>query len=321
MTDSSPTPAELVAAVPGLAPYLRPATLLHPYAATPEPAASRIGGPALWPAGEPWPHCTAKHLDDDYQDVSPADRAIWEGIDRALHERARAGGDPHVLTSEEAAEQRRIMAGAGSLDLTNWRLHRKVAERPAAGTALVPLAHIRAEDAPHLPWPEGTDRLQVLWCPNDHDDIQGQRFYYGPNVELHWQRAADLSPVTPPAPRRSDEYYLPTPCALRPEQVLDLPDQDELPGELHDAAEEFAQRHELEYHRALSCADGWKLGGWPSWHSTDLIPIDCGCGARMVHLLTVDSGGDPDLSVGRFGELHVFVCPVDLAHPVGLDLQ
>ncbi|WP_033333089.1 MULTISPECIES: DUF1963 domain-containing protein [Streptomyces] len=259
MTDRRPTPAELVAAVPGLAPYLRPATLLRPYAATPAPQASRIGGPALWPADQPWPHCTAGHPEEEHT--------------------------------------------------------------AAAGTAVIVLAHLRAEDAPHLPWPDGADRLQVLWCPNDHDDIQGERYYYGPAVELHWQRAADLAPATPPPPRHSDEYYLPTPCALRPEQVLDLPDRDELPGELHAATEEFTTRQGIEYERDHGRADGWKLGGWPSWHSTDLIPIDCGCGARMVHLLTVESGGAPDLSVGRHGELHVFVCPADLAHPVGLDLQ
>ncbi|MFJ8628109.1 DUF1963 domain-containing protein [Kitasatospora sp. NPDC093550] len=264
MTDRSATAAELVAAVPGLARYLRPATLLHPYAAAPDPRASRIGGPALWPAGEPWPHCTAGHPDDAY----------------------------------------------------------RTAPRPSAdGTAMVTLAHVRAEDAPHLPWPPGADRLQVLWCPNDHDELQGERYYYGPNVALHWQCAADLAPVTPPPPRQSEEEYLPTPCALRPEQVLDLPDRDELPAGLHAAATEFTELQGIEYQRDPGRADGWKLGGWPSWNSTDLVPVDCDCGARMVHLLTVESGDDPDLSVGRHGELHVFVCPVDLTHPVGLDLQ
>ncbi|MFE6052155.1 hypothetical protein ACFQ6N_15480 [Kitasatospora sp. NPDC056446] len=318
---SRPSTADLVAAVPALASYLRPATLLHPYAATPDPRASRIGGPALWPAGEPWPQCTAEHLCDEYRDVSAADRAIWEGIDRAVRERARAGGRAHVVTWAEAAEQERIMDGGDWIDLVGWRTHRTVPERPAAATAMVPLAHLRAEDAPHLPWPEGADRLQVLWCPNDHDGLQGERYYHGPNVGLHWQRAADLAPAAPPAPRRSEDRYLPTPCALRPERLADLPDQDELPEAVHDAAEEFARRHGLEYHRALSCAEGWKAGGWPSWHSTDLVPVDCGCGARMVHLLTVDSGGDPGLSVGRFGELRVFVCPTDLSHPVGLNIQ
>ncbi|MER7669549.1 DUF1963 domain-containing protein [Kitasatospora sp. NPDC096128] len=279
MTDPAPDPADLVAAVPGLARYLRPATLLHPYAAPPDadlpdtdlPDAtapgSRIGGPARWPAGRPWPHCTARHPEEE------------DGFPR---------GEPGL---------------------------------PAPATALVPLARIRAQDAPHLPWPAAADLLQVLWCPNDHDDIQGERYYYGPAVELHWQRAAELAPATPPAPRHSAEPYLPQPCALRPEQVLDLPDRDELPGEIARAVAEFAERQGLEYERDHGRADGWKLGGWPSWHCTDLIPVDCRCGARMTLLLTVESGDDPGLSIGRHGELHVFVCPVDLAHPVGLDIQ
>ncbi|MEU4116369.1 DUF1963 domain-containing protein [Kitasatospora sp. NPDC028055] len=267
MTDT----AALLAAVPGLARHLRPATLLHPYAvpggAPADPAASRIGGPAEWPPGEPWPHCTARHPEEE--DVLP----------------------------------------------------RRAPEPPTAATALVPLARIRAEDAPHLPRPPGTDLLQVLWCPNDHDDIQGERYYYGPAVELHWQRAADLAPATPPPPRLSAPEYLPRPCAVRPEHLLDLPDRDELPEELVRAVAEFAEQQGLEYERDLGRADGWKLGGWPSWHCTDLIPIDCHCGARMRLLLTVESGEDPDLSLGRHGELHVFVCPVDPAHPVGLDIQ
>ncbi|MBD0691238.1 DUF1963 domain-containing protein [Streptomyces sp. CBMA123] len=267
MTATDLSATDLVAAVPGLAPYLRPATLLHPDAAPPHPGASRIGGPAEWPAGEPWPHCTARHPDDDH------------GYPRRAPE-----------------------------------------ETPA--TSFVPLALIHAEDAPHLPWPDGTDLLQVLWCPNDHDDLQGERYYYGPAVELHWQHAAALAPATPPPPLRSDEEYLPRPCALRPEQVLDLPDRDELPEELARAVAEFAERQGIEYERDHGRADGWKLGGWPSWHVTDLIPVDCGrCGERMTHLLTVESGDGPDLSVGRHGELHVFVCPVDVAHPVGLDVQ
>ncbi|MFJ9774766.1 hypothetical protein ACIRVF_26575 [Kitasatospora sp. NPDC101157] len=271
MTDTAPapSPAELAAAVPGLAEYLRPATLLNPYAAQPVPGASGIGGPALWPVGAPWPHCTARHPEDEYL------------------------------------------------------IPRSAPAPPTVPTALITLAHLRAEDAPHLPWPEGTDLLQVLWCPNDHDDIQGERFYYGPAVELHWHRAADLAPATPPPPRCSQEdLYLPQPCALRPEQVLDLPDRDELPEELAQAVREFTARQGIGYERDHGRADGWKLGGWPSWHSTDLVPIDCGrCGERMTHLLTVESGDHPGLSVGRHGELHVFVCPVDVEHPVGLDLQ
>ncbi|MER7754088.1 hypothetical protein [Kitasatospora sp. NPDC097643] len=267
-THAGPISADdLAVALPAIAPYLRPATLLHPEAAdAPDPYRSRIGGPALWPAGEPWPHCTARHLDDGYE-----------------YEEMPAGD---------------------------------------TGIALLPVAQIRAEDAPHLPWPDGADLLQLLWCPNDHDDIQGGRFYYGPAVELRWRRIADLAPLTPPPPRRTeDDYYLPRPCVLHPEQIQDLPDRDELPAELHRAAEEFANRHDTEYWD-LAPVDGWKAGGWPSWRLTDLVPVDCGaCGTRMRHLFTVLSGDAPGVSVGRHGRLNIFRCPQDHNHPVGLDLQ
>jgi hypothetical protein len=115
--------------------------------------------------------------------------------------------------------------------------------------------------------------------------------------------------------------YVPRPCALDPVGVVDLPDEEELPEELVEAADSWAEERGLEYARALGCLPGWKAGGWPSWHLTDLVPIDCPCGSRMRLLLTVDSGGAPGLTVGRFGELRVFACPSDDSHPVRLNLQ
>lgn len=41
----------------------------------------------------------------------------------------------------------------------------------------------------------------------------------------------------------------------------------------------------------------------------------------MRVFLTVDSGGDPDVVVGRWGELRVFTCPKDLSHPIRLNIQ
>ncbi|MEU9304073.1 hypothetical protein [Streptomyces sp. NPDC048269] len=101
-----------------------------------------------------------------------------------------------------------------------------------------------------------------------------------------------------------------------------LPDEDELPEDLVERAEAWAQARGTEYHRGLSCREGWKAGGWPSWHLTDLEPIDCpACGTRTRLFLTVDSGDAPDLNVGRFGELRIFTCPVDPSHPIRLNVQ
>jgi hypothetical protein len=54
------TPARLVdleSVYPGLRSLARPATRLHPRRGTPSAGQSSIGGPPLWPAGEPWPAC------------------------------------------------------------------------------------------------------------------------------------------------------------------------------------------------------------------------------------------------------------------------
>ncbi|MFG2985644.1 hypothetical protein ACGFYQ_31050 [Streptomyces sp. NPDC048258] len=104
--------------------------------------------------------------------------------------------------------------------------------------------------------------------------------------------------------------------------MTDLPAEDELPEELLAQAEAWAEAHGTEYHRGLACREGWKAGGWLSWHLTDLVPMDCvacGTGARL--LLTVNSGRDPGLNVGRYGELRMFTCPVDASHPLRLNIQ
>ncbi|MFD3553868.1 hypothetical protein ACFWWA_17440 [Streptomyces goshikiensis] len=52
-----PSTEEIIAAVPGLAPYPRAAVVLAPERGEPTVHQSSVGGPLLWPADEPWPHC------------------------------------------------------------------------------------------------------------------------------------------------------------------------------------------------------------------------------------------------------------------------
>lgn len=54
-------PVDLTALFPGLAEYARTATRLHPRAGAPTVRDSSVGGPLLWPAGEPWPRCPDTH--------------------------------------------------------------------------------------------------------------------------------------------------------------------------------------------------------------------------------------------------------------------
>ncbi|OKK22878.1 hypothetical protein AMK16_00705 [Streptomyces sp. CB00455] len=315
----------MLAAIPDLAPYARRVTLLRPRSGRPTPLDSHVGGPLLWPADEPWPVCEGPHLVEVREKLSEADRETWQQIDRAMRER-RAGraNAAYEITQAEAEAQTRIMDGAGMLDMITWELVRRVPEPAVPGVPLVAVLQLRAQDVPALPWPEGMDLLQVLWCPREHSDLPGQSYYWGPSVELRHRCAASVTGalLQPPLPVDAVASYLPRPCVLDPLEVVDLPDGDELPAGLLARAETWAEGHDTEYHRDLSCQEGWKAGGWPSWHLTDLVPVDCpACGARTRLLLTVDSGGDPDLSVGRHGELRVFTCPVDASHPFRLNLQ
>ncbi|MGW6154368.1 hypothetical protein ACWFRM_14745 [Streptomyces sp. NPDC055144] len=56
-----PRPVDVEALFPELGALRRSATRLHPRPGTPTVHDSSVGGPMLWPAGEPWPVCTIAH--------------------------------------------------------------------------------------------------------------------------------------------------------------------------------------------------------------------------------------------------------------------
>ncbi|GAA0409368.1 hypothetical protein [Streptomyces luteireticuli] len=56
-----PRPVDATAVFPQLAPLARKATRLHPRPGSPTLLDSSVGGPLLWPANEPWPHCPESH--------------------------------------------------------------------------------------------------------------------------------------------------------------------------------------------------------------------------------------------------------------------
>ncbi|WP_431676747.1 hypothetical protein [Kitasatospora sp. KL5] len=316
--------AVLLSEIPAFAGHLRAATLLRPRAGTPVREDSSVGGPLLWPAGEEWPLCTAAHLVETREKLTDRERETCLRIDRERREwHVRHPDRPYRLSAEDAAEQTRVMAGAGVLDLIAWERVRWVPDTTGSGVPMVPVVQLFARDVPGVPWPPGTDVLQLLWCPNDHAEQPAQPGYWGPAVDLRFRasQAVRQHRVPPPRPDRADRSYLPHPCTVAPVRIAELPDPDELPAELSEAGEAWAEEHGVEFHRCLACRPGWKVGGWPSWHQTDLVPVECDCGAAMRLLLTLDSGGDPHLNVGRFGELRVFTCPVDGSHPFRLNLQ
>lgn len=157
---------------------------------------------------------------------------------------------------------------------------------PAA--PLVPVAQLLAEDVPEVPFPVGTDVLQVLWCPFDHDP------WTAPRPALRWRRRADIGTrlrEMPVPDVESDPAHVPNPCVLDPERVTEYPGWD-LPAavwpQIEGTMSQVAQETGWEYETDLAVASGIKVGGYPGWTQSPDWPV-CGCGSPMDHLLTVAS--------------------------------
>ncbi|KAB7833820.1 hypothetical protein [Streptomyces mobaraensis] len=278
-----PRPVDVTAVLPRLAPLARTATRLHPRPGSPSPHHSSVGGPPLWPAGEPWPYCAGPHVPDGNPATSPQDVRLGRRI-RAAAE-SRPPGHPR-FTPEETAVLRRISAGHP------W---------PDGPVAMLPVAQLYARDVPSLRPPGRADLLQVLWCPFDHPPEPK------PRTALFRRSAAAVTDVltTPPEPAVVQSGgYVPRPCLLDPEQVTEYPDLMELDGDSRAllgkwstwqaagaAPDAYYEPAPQEFYRnELSVAPGWKAGGWTRWGLTDPVPRVCpACGTGMAPLLTVAS--------------------------------
>jgi hypothetical protein len=333
---TTPPPARDVTALfPGIERYAVTATRLHPRPGAPLPGTSHVGGPLRWPADEPWPACVAVHL-------VPVEVAIPEALLARLKVAVPARDWPaYQAAMAELASQ--IPGFSGVNHRTGSALGRTTRSAPQP-SPLVAVAQLRAADVPDLCPPPDTDLLQVLWCPNEHEDG-------GPAVTLRWRREGDpLSLLDrPPVPVVSRDPYLPRACVLHPERVVEYPWWQDLPPELAFAVRAWDSKHHGRYHRQLSMAPGWKVGGWSPWPTTDPIPLYCAlCGARMRQLLQIDSGewGDAQrwrpleerhlspgtaeyvaaaeptgVVAGHSGLYRVFHCPDCPDAPIRVDLQ
>ncbi|MGW7533908.1 hypothetical protein [Amycolatopsis sp. NPDC054798] len=160
------------------------------------------------------------------------------------------------------------------------------ADDPAASLPMVPVAQFYARDIPELPFPDGTDVCQVLWCPTDHEP------HYGPRPLVRWRDSASVTEVSAAAKpdlELSDEESLPSPCRISPERVTEFPHWDDLPSAgVRARIEEWEKDKDWTYFEHLSVAPGSKVGGWIGWVQSPYWP-DCERGHRMDHLLTVSS--------------------------------
>ncbi|MFJ3834984.1 hypothetical protein ACWGHM_26470 [Streptomyces sp. NPDC054904] len=336
-----PRPLDVEALFPELKAYRGTTTRLHPRPGRPDATASSVGGPLLWPSDEPWPVCTEPH--------GHAVGRRPEDIHRRRHLLAAAWRrEPNPGPTEE---ERRLL---DELD----RRHRVEGDAATGPLPLIGLAQLYARDVPDLPaMPDGCDLLQVFWCPFDAHGPSGSEML----LDLRRRRSWEVTDVltAPPRPQVVGyEGYVPEPCALHPEQVATYPFAGLLPEDLcaridawEEALEEAEQSADEDtaapvgYQYDLSIPPGWRVGGFASWHATDPYPMDCPtCATPMRLLLTVDStewdGGSgswrpleedglppnpfatpTEVTVGRSGELNVFVCPDDPDHPHRLSIQ
>ncbi|MFJ3583885.1 hypothetical protein ACIPPS_16840 [Streptomyces sp. NPDC090127] len=328
-------PLDITIPFPELTAYARTATRLHPRRGTPTAADSSVGGPLLWPTDEAWPVCGEAH--GRVRGVRTERARRYERMVEEAWARPRpADAEGLPYTDAERVELDAMSSSGHQPD-----------RHDGTPLPLLAVAQFYARDVPDLAGfaPPGTDLLQVLWCPFTGHDDEGAFSDMGPSTRLRWRRAAD---VTEPLARQPEPaivertHYLPRPCVLFPEQVVDHPFGDCLPRELderiqawEDALAERAGAAAPRYQDDLSLAPGWKIGGWDSWHRTDLVRVFCReCGTEMRVLLTMDaydSGGSwgpyppvdrpTGITVGRDGEYRAFTCPSNPTRPHRMSIQ
>lgn len=172
----------------------------------------------------------------------------------------------------------------------------------------VAVLQVYARDVPELPFPDGTDVLQVLWCPGLHDDG------CWPLPTVRWRTASSITgplldaPVVDPEAEEVNEEYVPQPCTLTPERVSEYPDGWELDDDLRERVMSWAGSQGWDYFHHLGAAPGTKAGGWPNWIQDPWYPECDTCGTPMSHLLTIASWEFDGESIRRW-------VPVDDSSP------
>ena len=132
-----------------------------------------------------------------------------------------------------------------------------------------------------------------------------------------------------------EEDYLPNPCVVHPERVVDHRYRELLPAPLRARIEAWERATDGPGY-SIWTVPGWKLGGFPSWQLTGPGSHTCGsCGTEMDLLFTVgvkgewytggywlpieESGGLTDrmteINISRGYDWNVFRCPVSFDHP------
>ncbi|ATO13557.1 hypothetical protein CO540_06655 [Micromonospora sp. WMMA2032] len=310
-----PRPVDVAALFPELAAHSTTATRLHPRPGRPTVADSSVGGPLLWPAHEAWPVCDDGEAHYVFRLRTPA----------SVHR------DRAILATDEVTDDQRAQ-----LSPPGFSEPHHLVDQPIP---MVPVAQLHRRDVPDFVGPDGTDVMQVLWCPLDHPELG-----HNPRVRLYWRRADDVTEplAAAPEPPVVSASYLPTPCVLHPERIREYQYGGLLPEDLDGRIRDWEDEDEDTYQTDLSLAPGWKVGGFANWSLTDPHPVDCAeCGTPMTLLFTADSsewyGTDgswrpvedlpgasarpTEVTIGRGYSLYVFRCPTSFDHPPATTMQ
>ena len=169
--------------------------------------------------------------------------------------------------------------------------------RGDSNNPLAAVLQLRAEDAPpNWPFRPDTDLFQLFWHP------QTDRHDYRPTqAVVRWRKSTEpiQQLVSPPA-ESTDALmdFVPVPCRLFPERVMEFPNVEALPTVMKD---KLAPKPGIElYQRELSVAEGTKVGGYPRWKGKAEPPACDRCKWGMDYLLTVAAEEWTDLTSDRW---------------------
>ncbi len=201
---------------------------------------------------------------------------------------------------------------ASNLSQGNDHDHHADRQPGASGVSVAFTAPVQLfrRDFPELPFPDGTDLLQVLLRTLFHEPDHG----YWPDVRLVWRDSTAVTSVlsAPPEPALVEPMHRPRPCVLNPQQAVECPTKYETPeGVSREGQPDVAEMT--------------KIGGWAFWHASGPGDMECPeCDTPRELLLSLgtieQARPNPTTPVGwRFagdGALNVFACTEDVRHPL-----
>ena len=225
-----------------------------------------------------------------------------------------------------------------------WPVDEEVPRCPEDKSPMIAVLQLRKEDVPEMPFPEGKNLFQMLWCPRDlsHEEDRPE-----PIPAFYWRDSEALVHIRDklPDPVDPEGELCPKECALSPERVeKDLPSGTVMDFGKNNltAVNNWIRKNAKEeldringwlydfYRSYFSVVPGTKVGGYADFGDDAIYPPCDHCKKQMEHLLTIASSEEtrlepfvegkmtpaqreakengPNLCIGDVGNYHVFIC-------------